>query len=177
MDGTVGTVGTGGVGNTKTPPVKEKKRRTFVFTVNNPEDGVGTVGTLLLAHKAIKYVYQLEQGEQETLHLQGFVQFKNAISFQSLKKILPRAHIEKCNNIDASISYCQKIDTRVDGPWSYGLPKPIRTIEPNREWQLEILEILKQEADDRTIYWYWETEGGVGKTQFCKWICQNMNAI
>lgn len=38
----------------------------------------------------------------------------------ALKKICPRAHFEKCRSDQASLDYCNKSDTRVEGPLSFG---------------------------------------------------------
>ena len=37
-------------------------------------------------------------------------------------------------------------------------------------WQVALVAILNTEPDDRSIYWIWETKGGVGKTTFQKWV-------
>lgn len=50
-------------------------------------------------------------------------------------------------------------------------------IKDAKDWQLEILEIIKEEADDRKIYWYWEKTGGVGKSVFAKYLCAKHDAI
>lgn len=38
------------------------------------------------------------------------------------------------------------------------------------DWQKELVEIMKTDPDDRTIFWIWESIGGAGKTMFGKWI-------
>lgn len=44
-------------------------------------------------------------------------------------------------------------------------------------WEKEILEKIKEEPDDRTIWWYWEPEGLAGKTQLCKYLTVHHGAI
>ncbi len=46
---------------------------------------------------------------------------------------MPRAHIEKVSNIDASLAYVQKEDTRLEGPWEYGT-KPVKR-NSAKDWQ------------------------------------------
>lgn len=53
-------------------------------------------------------LYGREQGESGTPHLQGFIKFDNARSFQSVKKLIPRAHIESCRVPQKAIEYCLK---------------------------------------------------------------------
>lgn len=47
---------------------------------------------------------------------------------------------------------------------------PLDTLTPYK-WQQDILELIKGEPDDRTIHWYWEPTGNVGKTALIKSIC------
>lgn len=41
-------------------------------------------------------------------HRHGVIQFENVIRFSTLKKMLPKAHIEVCRDVDAAIDYCTK---------------------------------------------------------------------
>ena len=50
------------------------------------------------------------------------------------------------------------------------IPREVKLITPDKPWQKEILGIIDQEPDDRTIYWYWSEQGGVGKTSFAKYL-------
>lgn len=50
-----------------------------------------------------------EVGESGTPHLQGFLYYRNARSFASVKKALPGGHIEAANgNIEQNARYCEK---------------------------------------------------------------------
>lgn len=51
----------------------------------------------------------------------------------ALKKICPRAHFEKCRSDQASIDYCNKSDTRVEGPISFG-EKPMHR-NSKQDWE------------------------------------------
>jgi hypothetical protein len=58
--------------------------------------------------------FQLEQGEQGTLHHQAYLHFKNAKTFDSIKKAFPLSHIEEMRgSSDQAITYCTKEETRV----------------------------------------------------------------
>lgn len=51
--------------------------------------------------------------EEETPHLQGYIYFANAVSFDSIRKKIPRSHIEKANGRPEQASdYCKK-----EGDW------------------------------------------------------------
>jgi hypothetical protein len=104
-------------------------------------------------------------------HLQGFLHLKKPMRNTELK--LPmNPHLEPCKGDEASnTKYCSK-----EGDFfKYGFPKPIKTIIP-RPWQQRILDLTLEEADDRTIHWYWESTGRVGKSVFCKYMVMNHNA-
>ncbi len=71
----------------------------------------------------------------------------------------------------ASIAYCTKEDTRVVGtlPWvGGGVAPPRKPSFLSREqlwgWQEGVVVLHESEPDDRTIHWYWEEVGHVGKT-------------
>ena len=49
-------------------------------------------------------------------------------------------------------------------------------ITPDRWWQKRILEIISEEPDDRTIWWFWEPFGGIGKTAFAKYLVAKCGA-
>lgn len=84
------------------------KSRNWQFTLNNyTEEEIKTIQ--VCGHE---YIFQEETGLQGTKHLQGGLFCKNAISFYSIKKIIPRGHIEVCKNKFATINYCQKGETR-----------------------------------------------------------------
>ncbi len=95
----------------------------YSFTINNPNPDTldllsqGKFGKLPID----KLVCQEECGEEKgTLHIQGTVKFKNQVEFNSVRKNMPKAHIEKTRNIMASMNYCSKIDTKVGKVITYG---------------------------------------------------------
>jgi len=89
--------------------------RNWVFTINNPEDL--DLPTWEWMTPDVKFaIYQKECGEEGTIHLQGYVEFASAIRLPQVKRLLPRAHLEKRRgNRQQAIEYCTKLDTRVPG--------------------------------------------------------------
>lgn len=91
----------------------------WIFTVNNPEirgqefvDKFGTFDFL---------VYQLEKGENETVHYQGYICFPVRKTLAGVKRLHPRAHWEvRRGTHQEAKDYCMKDDTREDGPFLYG---------------------------------------------------------
>lgn len=92
--------------------------RNFIFTINNPTEKD------TFDHWDYKFlVYQLESGEKETLHFQGYVMFKKMMGFTALKKLNSRAHWEvRKGTHEQAVAYCTKSDTRKDGPFQFGDP-------------------------------------------------------
>lgn len=106
-------------------------------------------------------------------HIQGFIALKKPMRITELK--LPfNPHVEAClGNEEQNEKYCKK-----DGDfWTFGFPKPLKLITPNKWWEKEILELLKTEPDDRKVYWYWSENGGIGKSQFAKYCVVKENCL
>ncbi len=105
------------------PSSSRNRARTWCFTLNN----YTTDDIVLLSHnkwqeiEISKYVFQEEIGKsQQTPHLQGVVQFKNQISFTTLKEFHNKIRWSKCKNLKASIKYCSKQDTRSGKIYKHG---------------------------------------------------------
>lgn len=93
------------------------KHRALFFTINNFTDADET----RFAGIDCQYqIYQIEEGKKGTVHLQGFVYFKNPRSFKAIKQLFPKAHIEIAKSIKNCIEYCSKDDTRIRGPYEKG---------------------------------------------------------
>jgi len=97
--------------------------RNWLCTLNNP--GELTLEVVHALTKATYTVGQLERGENGTLHLQFYQNFKSKASLAHYKKTLPAAHVEPVLVDNGAGKYCMKEDTRVEGPWEYGV-KPLQ---------------------------------------------------
>jgi hypothetical protein len=103
------------------------RARTWCFTINNP-----TAQDLLHLHTKLPtmqefrfIIFQLEMGlESATRHVQGYVEFKTSMRFQKAKRMInAKAHLERRRGSQQqAIDYCEKTETRLDGPWRYGTP-------------------------------------------------------
>lgn len=113
--------------------------------------------------------------ETNRQHEQGYVEYKNPVYWSSVQKTFLGAHIERAKKVEALKKYCEKEDTRKPGT------KPMKTVRKPLEdplegkelydWELEILEMIKQKPHDRKIYWYYSKHGMAGKTMFAKNVC------
>jgi len=122
--------------------MKEKisnRARSWVFTWNNPTNDDQTY---LMDMECRFLIFQKEK--ESTEHFQGTVIFPDPISFKSVKKLLPKCHLEPCVDIQSSIKYCSKEDTRIDGPWEKG-------IRPRQGGRTDLEEVAKMVKEGATM--------------------------
>lgn len=150
----------------------------YCFTLNNYE--VEHLETLfaLLKSECEWFIFQEETGQKGTPHIQGTLKLKKRQRITQLKHINPKIHWEKTKNVKAAVAYCLKEETRTGAQWIHGIniPKPPRVHEPYG-WQLQIMEIIAQEPDERTIHWVYDPVGNMGKSQLCKYLVVKHNAL
>lgn len=100
---------------------QESKAKNWVFTVNNPPEGVALpVEDWLAAY----VVWQLEAGDAGTPHLQGYIQFSERRSLSQVKALagLERAHLEVARGTpEQNKKYCTKDEGRISGPFEVGV--------------------------------------------------------
>ena len=104
---------------------KELQKNRWCFTYNNPKcTGEEFKAFLEKSGKVKLAVFQLEKGDNGTLHFQGYMETGRERT-TSLQKMLG---IHKCSLLyangtkQANHKYCTKDDTREDGPWYVGNP-------------------------------------------------------
>lgn len=178
-------VDTTGLGNTNSKPVRERARR-FCFTLNNYTSEEYDTLTQVFLEKKWCYIIGKEVGENGTPHLQGYLQCKNAISFNTLKKIIPRAHIEQARGTEEeNFAYCSKENnfiTNIEIKPNYLDQYEDEMNETYNEvkwqgWQQDILNLIETKPSSRTVHWFWEEEGNKGKSFLCRYIDWKYNAI
>lgn len=164
-------------GNTRLPSSK-----TWCFTWNNyfnelkNKDGLDGFASFIGGLGV--YVFQEEKGDSGTEHLQGCIKFHDKC--RPMEKIKYKSiHWEKCINWESSKKYCSKEDTR-NGDIYTNIDKTtkpnIRVHEPYG-WQLDVLDIVTQVPDERSIHWFWSEKGGIGKTTLCKYLAVKHDAL
>lgn len=163
-----------GLGNTITKPGKGRK---WCFTLNNyTNDEYNNILAWIKA-KNWKYCIGKEIGKDNKIpHLQGYIQCGNAISFNTIKKMMPRAHIEKAHGTMAqNFTYCSK-DGTFEKSLSFQEKLDISIMETEykditwHDWQVDILAILETTPDNRSINWFWDSTGNIGKSFLTKYI-------
>jgi hypothetical protein len=165
--------GSRGEGNTRPPPRVAASVR-WCFTLNNyTEECEKTLLARLAPHK---FIYGHEVGESGTPHLQGYVEFNKKL--RPVETIaMPAIHWEKAKGDRGSnITYCSKDNNNVVCS-GFRFEKPLKLISVLYDWQAEIVDMIKKDPDDRSIYWYWEDVGNVGKSALVKLLCAKHDAL
>jgi len=158
----------GAGGNTIPQPVRVVQSKYWCFTWNNyPENWKEQMEHTFSLCSG--WIVGKEVGEQGTPHLQGYLELKVKGRWSEFK--LPKTlHWEKRKGTrEQNVEYCAK-ENDCEGPLApeiLDVPKK----EDLYSWQQELLAILEQKPDNRTINWYWEPEGGSGKTGFQRYVC------
>lgn len=110
------------------------KVRSIMIVKNNPG---GIHGEFPFPAVVRRAVWQLEIGEKGTPHLQMCVQFNNSVSLKGLSLVFPNCNIQPTKKFDASWKYCQKEDTRSEGPWFYG-----EEYSPERGKRTDLMDLM-----------------------------------
>lgn len=152
------------------------KSRAYIGTWNSfPENYV----ELLMKYE--KYAFQEEIGKSGNHHVQFAIYCKNPCKVTTLHEQLPGAHIEVAKSWKACETYCGKNETAVEGTFKTNVKdkktkvrKMVKDPLEGREplpLQREILQLLENEPDDRTIVWIHDPSGSSGKTTLAKHLC------
>lgn len=98
--------------------------RAWCFTLNNPVRDEPIPDAEDPTKWGAQYlVYQLEEGDSSTPHLQGYLYFPSNRRLAALKRLCPRGHFEpRRGTHDQARDYCRKEEGRLDGPWEQGEP-------------------------------------------------------
>lgn len=168
------------------------KLKKFVFTLNNYTEAEETAIRGYIIRVATYAIVGHEVApETKTPHLQGFVNLSKQSRFTAIKKIMPRAHVEKARGTDEdNRKYCSKAGDY----WEHGEPqkagkrndltRPAEMVKEGktfREIAMEcpvqaikyhrgIKEVIsahhgpRDRNDPPTVIWLWGRTG-VGKTR------------
>lgn len=166
-------------GNTANPRMRCRR---WCFTLNNWSTDELSQLSRGFEKLGAKCIIGSEVGEEGTPHLQGYVESESQtqISFSTLKKLSPRAHWERAGgNRKQNIDYCSKecvIHSTLPLPRRQRLLAMYDSVEW-RPWQLDVLTQVETEPDSRTVHWYWEMTGNVGKSFLARYLVLKYDAV
>lgn len=97
----------------------------WCWTLNNPTtEEIEALKLIQLIAPEIQYlIFQLEQGQQQTPHLQGYLELTSRKTRNQVKSLLSndRLHLERRRGTaQEAATYCKKEDGRLEGPWEFG---------------------------------------------------------
>lgn len=174
----------GGVTLTPTAPPSEdgvkggKRYRKYCFVIYNWTETQKHTFLLKAVELAKWYVVGEEIcPETGTPHLQGFVEWRNAMTWDNMRKVVSPGNIRVAKGDEQeNLAYCSK-----DGIFTTNIVKKetrtervLRLEYENvewKEWQSNVLDLIdSQYGDRRTINWFWEPSGNAGKSFCTKYV-------
>jgi len=119
----------------------------WLFTINNPVDSPQFDDVMYM-------IYQFEQGEQGTVHIQGYVVFNNRKRQATVKAMEPTAHLEvRRGTHEQAKAYCSKEDTRIEGPIIEGDDSSILAQKPGKRSDCaDVVRLIKEGASNALIF-------------------------
>lgn len=98
--------------------------------MNNPTiTGEEFLEVLKKLPSCIAATCQLEKGTEGTPHFQWMTSHSNPLQLKAVIKKLKGCHVEAARNAFAAWNYCQKEDTRIEGPWEHGIPPAAKNVK------------------------------------------------
>lgn len=162
-------------------PLQPLQHLHHTFTWNNYPMEAIEILINLFKNIAYDYCFQQEKGNEcGTPHLQGVVSLKKRMRWTEFG--LPRCiHWERVAVLPLCYAYCSDPKKRHGNCWSllYKIQPNLKILHPEnfKPWQSEVIEHIGTEPDDRTIWWLWSLDGGIGKSTFCKYLAHAYNAV
>lgn len=113
--------------------------RNWLGTKNNPE--IPAQEFLEGLHVSTRATYtcgQLERGSSGTTHVQFFMNFATKARMSQITKVDSKLHLEPVLVNNGAHTYCMKEDTRVEGPWEFG----VRPLQRNNKTDWDSVKAL-----------------------------------
>lgn len=179
--GGVDTPNTGEGGNTVSPSLGVSSMRRVCFTLNGYDNTDLSRIVEICTNRNYKYSIGKEVGSNGNQHLQGYIEFPKPKKFQTVKNLLPRAHIEAAKGTKQE----NRIYTQKDGDFVTNIEPPIkerllRDLYNNvnwYDWQRDIIELYDQPPDTRHIHWIVDRLGNRGKSYLTKYLYLKHNVL
>lgn len=136
------------------------RARSYTFTINNP-DHPSTLTAIKNGLKGTKYIivgYETAPSTG-TKHYQGYVSFDNPVSFNTLKKVMPTAHIEPAKGSAAqNREYCTKEETVLEFGTipSRGTRSDLSSVRKSLDNNYSIQQVVMEATNNNQIKYAYE---------------------
>lgn len=157
--------------------VRVTPAKRWCFTWNNYPGNVFETLEQMAQSFELEYIFGKEVGENGTEHIQGYIESETKFRPVEKLKLDKTIHWERAKGTKlANVKYCSKDGNAI---YSRGCrpPRKIKIIEDLKPWQERVVKLVTDEPDDRTIHWFWEASGGVGKSSLVKYLCVKFGAL
>lgn len=156
------------LGNTE--PKQSAPAKRWAFTLNNWNEKEYSDIINYFSSNSSKFIIGKEVGENNTPHLQGYMEFINKIRLTAIKKIpgFERSHLEVAKgNREENINYCSK-----NGNYNtnFAIKRPVKIITNLLPFQESIRKMACSEPIEGKIIWIYDERGQTGKTQFLRYM-------
>lgn len=161
------------------PVYSKNKQRKFWCGTHIIRDEIVDSTFIEFLEKQKEYIYGIEKcPTTDRKHYQFYFEsnLKSGIRFSSLHKAHPFTHFEPCkSNKEDNFRYCSKDKMYTTNIIDIYIPE--LSHEDLYPWQKDVIKIISCKPDNRTIHWFWEPTGNVGKTTFSKFLSHYYKAI
>lgn len=168
---------------------KSSRSRKFFCTINNYSDEEYNLA-LVESQNTQLFIVAKEVGSKNGVeHLHFWFQYKNQKSWDTLKKLFPRANIEhshakpehqsyllKDGNYVTNIKFENNFEVNQQKLKNWYLENDYKDIVW-KPWQEFILSAHDKPVDRRKIYWFWSKKGNLGKSFITDYLSLKYDAI
>lgn len=159
------------------------RARGWCLTINNYDKHDADIIKEFAMKRGGDYVIGFETGTLGTEHLQVYLYFKNAISFNQLKLEFRTAHIEKAKSGRVNnFNYCTKegnyitnMDIKLDSKsFNKMIKNECMKVYKDviwKNWQSMVLKIIDRKPHPRFVHWIYDKKGNSGKSFLVKYLC------
>lgn len=143
----------------------------------NPISDFSDVSDVFESFGECQWLVARELHENGKVHFHGWVKYIKTIDVKNERAfdvcgVHPNI-LSPRNGGKAWKNYCLKCG---DYKANFPVPKPLKIPEIHG-WQELVINFIKDEPDDRKIFWIWEPTGGRGKSSLVKYLCIKHNAL